>query len=52
MEMKFAPIEKKEKNKQQKETDNEYLVCCGQKMILADDHGTASCGKCGRVVDI
>jgi len=29
-----------------------YMMCCGQRMIFADDHGTASCQICGSVEEI
>lgn len=51
MEMNFKSPERKVKDGQKKKADDSKLVCCGQKMILADDHGTASCKKCGRIVD-
>ena len=28
------------------------LICCNREMVLADDHGTATCSACGKVRDI
>lgn len=42
MEMEFVSVKETEVKNQFKKTDDNYLICCEQRMILADDHGTAS----------